>query len=117
MKKPITVVLFSGILLSASSAFAFTGELKNKNLLFKNEKIKAVPLSFSYPALINAPCSRKSKLFSRAEGGDAFGQGKVVISFGYGFPNLGKAVLTALISDSAVNVKPTGIGPLHFRAE
>lgn len=54
---------------------------------------------------------------AKDKGGDAFAQGKLVISAGYGWPNLGKAVVTALIGEGATNIKATGLGPLHFRAE
>jgi opacity protein-like surface antigen len=59
------------------------------------------------------------KLFAEDAGGGAFAQGKFVISAGYGFPNLGKAVIQAVIdaSHNPTNVKATSIGPLHFRAE
>ena len=59
-----------------------------------------------------------AKLFpKKGKGGDAFAEGKVIISAGYGWPNLGQAVLNAFISDSAINVKATGLGPIHVKAE
>lgn len=102
MKKAFTVVLLSGIFLFAGSLWANNGFLGQTSMLKKHE-IKRSPLQGS------------KKLF--AEGGQAYETGKVVITAGYGWPNLGKAVLVALVNDSAVNVKVTGMGPVHFRAE
>jgi hypothetical protein len=51
-------------------------------------------------------------------GDGAFGEGKIVISAGYGFPNLGKTVLKTWENDpDNLNFKATGFGPMHFKAE
>ncbi len=102
MKKIITAVILCNVFLCAGSLWANTG-LWNSNPMLQKHTLKKKNILDS------------KKLFG--EGGKSFEQGKFVISAGYGFPNLGKAVLTALVSDSAVNLKVTGMGPVHFRAE
>lgn len=102
MKKIITAVLLFSVLGSAGIVQANPGFMSNNPLLQKR--------SFERKNILDS-----KKLF--AKGDDAFGEGKMVISAGYGFPNLGKAVLVALVNDSAINVKVTGLGPIHFRAE
>ena len=105
MKKQI--LLFAAAVLCLSNVHAYTG------LTFDNEFSKNTKNLFAHPSTKQSAPS----LFLKGKGGDAFAQGKFVVSLGYGFPNLGKAVLNALISDSAVNVTSTGIGPIHLRAE
>lgn len=103
MKKVITIVVCSFVLVSATSLFAGTGMKENLLPLKSNEL-------GSYRSL------HGKKLFG-GSGGDAFKQGKFVMTAGYGFPNLWKAVLVAVVNDSALNVKVIGTGPIHFRAE
>lgn len=42
-------------------------------------------------------------------------EGKVAVSIGYGFPNLGKSLLNAF--DSNTGYKATGFGPLHVKGD
>ncbi|MFL5754024.1 MAG: hypothetical protein ACJ76F_11500 [Bacteroidia bacterium] len=49
---------------------------------------------------------------------NAYGEGKIIISAGYGVPNLGKNVLKVFKSNTDYfDYGVTGIGPLHFKAE
>ncbi len=45
----------------------------------------------------------------------SFEKGRVIISAGYGFPNLGKSFLKTY--ESKNGYKATGIGPMHFKGE
>lgn len=54
-----------------------------------------------------------SPLYSGSSG--AWGEGKIAISIGYGFPNLGKTFFK--IYENEANYKATGAGPIHFRGE
>jgi hypothetical protein len=47
----------------------------------------------------------------------AFEQGNIIITAGYGVPNFGKAILTTVDESVYTNYDAKGFGPLHFRAE
>lgn len=51
----------------------------------------------------------------RKKKASAFGQGKSIISVGYGFPNIGKAIFN--VYDIYTDFKVTGIGPMHLKYE
>lgn len=51
----------------------------------------------------------------RKKKASAFGQGKSIISVGYGFPNIGKAIFN--VYDIYTDFKVTGIGPIHVKYE
>jgi hypothetical protein len=48
-------------------------------------------------------------------GDDAFEQGKIIISAGYGFPNLGKSIFK--VYQSYGGYSTSGFGPAHIKAE
>lgn len=104
MKKLLTTLLLFTL-------FNFFGPLwANNGILDKN--------SFLNQSNSKKKNTRSVKKFS-GEGEGSFAQGKFVMSLGYGFPNLGKAAIQAVIdaSDNATDVKSSGVGPLHFRGE
>ena len=104
MKKTITSVLLSFSILSVSALWANT-DLNGKSLLLKKRNLHKSNILDS------------KRLSNVSDKGDkAFGEGKIVVSLGYGAPNLGKALMVALIDDGT-NIKATGIGPIHFRGE
>jgi predicted porin len=47
----------------------------------------------------------------------AFEQGNIVVTVGYGVPNFGKALLSTVDESIYTNYDAKGFGPLHFRAE
>jgi len=101
MKKSHTLILLFSIFIFAGSVWANTGPLENK-AYFSNNDLRT-----------NKMLSTKKPF---AEAGGAFAKDKVVISAGYGVPNLGKAIMTVLIG-SGTDVVATGIGPLHLKGE
>ena len=107
--KKITLIAIA--LLSVNFLFAFE---KNDEANFMLAKTNSVVLNSN--SLLNPDLQITKK---RDRGGDAFAQGAIVISAGYGFPNLGKAVMTSLINSGSgsTDIKATGIGPLHFKGE
>ena len=44
-------------------------------------------------------------------------EGNIIIDPYYGYPNIGKSLMSASINEDAVNTKATGIGPLGLRVE
>lgn len=106
MKKVITSILCTVALISSSALWA-NKDIKGSNPLFRKNGFSA-----------NLPSPTK-RFLGDGGGGECFGQGKFALSFGYGFPNLGKAVVQAIIdaSNNPTDVKSSGVGPLHFRAE
>lgn len=102
MKKFIIVSFLAFSFFTISSAYTFAGEIKSNNNLLKKHEYGNTSLF--------------SKSSFRADAEDAFIKDKVVISAGYGFPNLGKAIMTVLIGDGT-EVVATGVGPLHFKGE
>jgi outer membrane protein W len=83
--------------------------------------MKKLILSIAACAMIAPAIAGNGNLFSTTQpagdegGGDAFGEGKIVISAGYGFPNLGKSLLKAYQNEADYSVG--GIGPLHGKFE
>ncbi len=110
--KKITLAILSAALISSGTVQA-TNDFLNRNLEINRTSLLQAP-AFLLPSIC-FPVKKGKKL--KEGGGSAFEQGCVVITAGYGWPNLGKAVIEALISDSATNVKSTGLGPIHFKAE
>jgi opacity protein-like surface antigen len=100
MKKIITSIIFSFAILASPILWANND---GSTMLLKKKSAKHSILS-------------SNNFFNKEGGDDAFKKGKIFVSGGYGFPNLGKAVITALITDGT-NIKVTGVGPLHFKAE
>lgn len=88
--------------MSASDYGIFQEKLKN-NLLYK-----------TYPEKI---FNFKNILKRSEEKTVSFHEWMLIMSAGYGWPNLGKVVVNAQIPDSAIDMRATGMGPLHFRAE
>lgn len=78
--------------------------------------VKKNSLSLMQPELFSA--SVKS-VNLRADEKRSFGEGKFVMSLGYGWPNLGTSLLKAIVdaTDNTSNVSIVGLGPLHFRGE
>ena len=105
MKKIIALFLVIGM--TGFSAFAF--DILQKRDLKKKRSF----LDVSSGTLFQ----KKTSFLKRGEGGEAFKEGTFAISAGYGWPNLGKAIIEALIYDAAESVSSTGLGPIHFRAE
>jgi opacity protein-like surface antigen len=61
-----------------------------------------------------------SPLLSHAQdGGEAYGEGKIIVSAGYGAPNFGKTVLRAVkdLDSDEFDYTVSGIGPAHVKAE
>lgn len=119
MKKTIpaiTLVLFVFFALPVGASNLLKSE---KNLGFAKRSFQQTENSFLLP-VYNLPV-RSTQFFQKkklkGEGGEAFAKGKMVFSFGYGFPNLGKAIVNFIIGSNATDVKATGFGPLHFRGE
>ena len=118
MKKITSYALFIAVFFSAPVSFAFTG-MKTENTFLRHQVSSSNSLAFSYflPSRLNINTFSLGNAHKDAAD-NAFAQGKIVVSAGYGFPNLGKAVITAIINASnATDIKATGLGPLHLRAE
>ena len=111
MKKIYFGLLAVGML-AAFNSFAFDGIMNSSSMQLLNQHQK-LAFSCTSPELFKS----KHNILKSEGGGNSFAQGKIVISAGYGGPNLGKAVVNAIISDSATNVKATGMGPIHFKVE
>lgn len=111
MKK---LLLLAIVLFSVNILFAFEkGNKKN----FMPQKMSDFSFNKDYSLDFGNYFVRGSKDIKKEnEGGDSFVKGKMIFSAGYGFPNLGKAIMTALIAEGE-NVKATGLGPLHFKGE
>lgn len=104
MKK--TTLSFLLLLVSFSCMFA------NGDLLMKDNPVSIQKNEF----LLGK--KHAIKQLRLADEGNAFQEGTIAITAGYGFPNLGKTVVNFLINnDSAKNVSATGLGPMHFRGE
>ncbi len=103
MKK--TTLSFLLLLVSFSCMFA------NGDLLMKDNPVSIQKNEF----LLGK--KHAIKQFRLADGGDAFQEGTIAITAGYGFPNLGKSLLKYVVSDTVQGVKITGVGPLHFKVE
>ncbi|HEU4719647.1 MAG TPA: hypothetical protein VFU15_17505, partial [Bacteroidia bacterium] len=71
-------------------------------------------LAYDYDDYDLAKHKRRKKHKGGGRGRDqAFGQGKFVITAGYGFPNLTKAVFKAY--ESNLGFKVSGFGPMHVK--
>jgi outer membrane protein W len=92
--------------------------------------MKKLVLSFAAVAMLaSAAVAGKSNLFANDEnstfssslnmkkkkGGDGFGEGAMVLTVGYGFPNLGKAILKTY--ETEAGYKASGFGPAHIKFE
>ena len=112
MKKLLLVTI---VLLSANLVFAFE---KNGKRNFMSGKTNNFSFHHDHSLVFGKYfVKRENKLDKNiGEGGDSFVKGKIIFSAGYGFPNLGKAIMTALIAEGS-NVKATGLGPLHIKGE
>jgi opacity protein-like surface antigen len=80
---------------------------------------QAMPQAFA--AHTRTVVARESSIDKAAEASmrkkkaSAFGQGKSIISIGYGFPNIGKAIFN--VYDIYTDFKVTGFGPMHVKYE
>lgn len=92
----------------STGLFAGTGLNRKKGILNSDHSKASFNTSIGLPV---------SKFQLRKEGAESFAQGTMVFSLGYGFPNLWKAILNEVVSDSAYGVKVIGTGPVHFRGE
>ena len=59
------------------------------------------------------------QVFSEANDSASFNKNDILVSFGYGFPNLDKLVFIDYLyqANSNSTFAPKGFGPIHFRAE
>ena len=103
MKK---VTLFAIAVLSASFLFAGTGIGEGNFLNSKNDFL-------SSKGIFSSSSNKMTKRNGR--GGDAFAEGKMIITVGYGFPNVGKSVLKTY--ESYAGYKVSGFGPLSVKGE
>ena len=55
-------------------------------------------------------------VFAGKGGGDSFEEGKMIITVGYGFPNLGKSALKKTFADYT-DLKISGVGPASVKFE
>lgn len=119
MKKITASIAFSIVVCSALPVLAGSDLQVSKQALPLSSPLmfsqNTLPVSSVNIGINNTETAKKKR--SKGNSGYGFEQGTIAISAGYGWPNLGKAVVTALISDSAINTKPTGVGPIHFRGE
>lgn len=89
------------IALCVSGLLAFGGLRANPNSMFGKKPVKTTSIqSMSLP--------KKHKAANWEEG-------NMIFTFGYGFPNIGKSLLS--VGDGYTNFKATGFGPMHFRFE
>jgi hypothetical protein len=65
-------------------------------------------------AMAGEPLLKQNKK-KNTEAINSFEKGKVLVSLGYGFPNLGKTI--AKLYNSATGYKAGGFGPAHFKVE
>ena len=103
MKK---ITLFTISLLSVSVLFAGTGISAGNSLNAKNDFLSGKNNFTTY-------AKKQKKIGGKSD--NAFQEGKIVITAGYGFPNWGKSLLNAF--NTYDDYKVSGFGPLHFRGE
>ncbi|MCX6273371.1 MAG: hypothetical protein NTU44_19555 [Bacteroidetes bacterium] len=122
MKKTFTILILFCFVVSTGS-YAKTGQPKKHeagNPLAMPYSIgNADPFSTqvnfnSYNEMMKKK-RRKKKSGRKSKGGSSFDQGNIVISAGYGFPNLTKSVYKAY--SSYLDYKVTGTGPIHVKVE
>lgn len=104
MKKFIFITV---ALLSANFLFAFEKNDKENFRLAKTDDFVLNNNKLPNPIL--------KKVTKHGRGSDAFAEGTMVISAGYGFPNWGKTLFKAF--QDYTDYKVTGFGPLHAKFE
>jgi opacity protein-like surface antigen len=116
MKKFITSVLCFSVL--SANVFAGMQSVSLRHLTDnRNPELKKNVFSTQSSELFQSHFFTNTNLFAkRKKGNDAFSEGAIVITAGYGFPNLGKMVV-AFIFQNESDVSATGAGPVHFRGE
>src|ERR1035437_472952 len=107
--KKITIITMA--LLSVNFLFAFEKNEKSNFLLTKTND-----LVLNTNNLINPEFKLTKK---RGRGGDdAFGEGKIVISAGYGIGNFTKTLFKVISTNTLYTAYSfKGFGPIHFKAE
>jgi hypothetical protein len=112
--KKITLLTF--LACNIVSAYAgFDSAMKPASQLPMNKALIGQPLSSTYFSGTSLLARPKSFHIHSGDAGDAFQEGKIVFSVGYGFPNWGATILKTF--DNNRNFEVTGFGPLHFRGE
>jgi len=121
MKKTLLIVafiLFAFCLTGAAGGnvkkSALPGSKGTSFLTFNNAGLSLGEDDDSYTDLMKKKKKRK-KGKGKKGGGAAFDQGNVVVSLGYGMPNLTKSVYKAY--ESFIGYKVTGFGPMHIKFE
>lgn len=105
MKRSIALFL-AGVFVFIAGNVSAGNDLTGSGTELKKYRLKKKNVLNTYPR-------------SADEGKDAFADGKIVLSLGYGGPNTWKNFAQAIIdsSENPTGVTATGLGPIHFRGE